>query len=171
MRSRRVLKLFSGPFHIAPLFPGIIPNLDSILPRLRPSHPFLAQRVFALLIRYFVLCPHNYSFRRRHDSLLTLKHLLSLGISLFPAVDLAICSNLSSFGRFDLGVIEFVFVVVDVCYCGVDFLSCDSVDDSDQDGSDGGDAAGDEHNPEISAIQVSKIRKNEMTAFLAQMSR
>lgn len=62
-------------------------------------------------------------------------------------------------------------MIVDICYRGIDFLSGDLVEDSDEDRTDGGDAAGDEDNPEVGATLISYVRKKWISAYLAQMSK
>jgi hypothetical protein len=68
---------------------------------------------------------------------------------LSPSVYLAICSNLSRLGGVVFRVFQCSLVNVSSRYRGIAFLPSDFMYDSDEDRTNGGNAAGDEDNPKI----------------------
>ena len=126
-------------------------DLPLIFPRFSPSQALLAQRVLALLILDVILGRHNDLILARYDILLTFKHILrrSIPTSLSPCVYLAVCSNFSRLGWVVFRVFRCSLVNVSSRYRGIAFLLSDFVYDSDEDRTNGGNAAGDEDDPKI----------------------
>jgi hypothetical protein len=62
-------------------------------------------------------------------------------------------------------------VNVSSCYRGIAFLPSDFMYDSDEDRTNGGNAASDEDDPKIGTTCFSLVHKESSNAYLAQMSK